>query len=239
MLWDRTRILLVKPPTDQRRTLLVWVSESALPSAIAKACDLAGINVLVANHFDLCLTYVAKHKPDILLQDVALTRRWPDFKNHVAKKRVTLTLPVLDFVVDPTTFLTLGPKSNTAEALLTIKGLLRRERPGPLNDIRRAGEFKLDEASFKFFYRNNWVGISKSDLCTLGPLFDVPDTVFDRRSIARLVCGTAYNYNNMNTIGAQISRTRRHVRAHLGVDPMRSVRGVGYALALGQTLPNL
>lgn len=230
MLWDRTRIIPVKAPLDRRNILLLWVSERALPSAIANACDMAAIDVLAAKHLDRCLWHIAKHKPDILLQDVSLTATWPAFINKALDTRVTLTLPILDFVVDPITYLALGPESGTIEALLAIKGLLRRERPGLINKVHDAGNFILDESSFKLSCGENWVGINKTDLCTLGPLFDAPDTVFDRQSLARLVCGTAYNYNVMRTIDAQVSRTRRHVTAHLGIDPIRAVRGVGYTL---------
>ncbi len=231
MLWDRNRILPVKALADRRRALILWVSETTLPSAIAQACDLAAINVLVAKNFDICLSHVAAYKPDLVLQDIALTGTWPDFINHVAKQRVTPSLPVLDFVGEPNTFLNLGPKSNTAEALLTIKGLLRRERPCALNDTRQVGEFSLDVASFKLFHATDWVGISKADLCILGPFFDVPDIVFDRCSLARLVFGSTGMCYSSRTIDAQVSRMRRYVNAHLGVDPIRSVRGVGYALA--------
>lgn len=216
---------------------MLWISENALPSTIAQACELAAIDVLVAKELDLCLSYIVTHKPDIVVHDVALTTTWLDFINRVVKQRVTPTLPVLDFVADPAVFLALGPKSSTIEALLTIKGLLRRERPGSLSDIREVGGFTLDEASFRLFHGTDWVGITKTDLCILGPFFDVPDIVFDRHSLARLVFGSASINYDAYTINAQVARMRRHVTTHLGVDPMTSIRGVGYALAAKEPSP--
>jgi two-component system phosphate regulon response regulator PhoB len=63
----------------------------------------------------------------------------------------------------------------------------------------------------------------------LGLMMDDPDRVWERETLHRLVFG-AGSGNDIRAVDMRISRARRLVSAALGCDPVRTVRGVGYAL---------
>jgi two-component system phosphate regulon response regulator PhoB len=60
-------------------------------------------------------------------------------------------------------------------------------------------------------------------------MMDAPTRVWERATLHRLIFG-AGSANDLRSVDTRISRARRHVLAALGGDPIRTVRGVGYAL---------
>jgi two-component system, OmpR family, phosphate regulon response regulator PhoB len=232
MHWDNTRVLPVDPAQDRRRALMLWLSPDGPPAAIAKACDLAAIDMVEARQIDAGLAAIALHRPDIVVSDLALTEACDSFANRVAAQRTTETLPMLDYATQAGTGHALCRTTSVTHAFLTIRAQLRRERPCALKGMRQAGPFQLDEPGFKLRHGTACAGLSKSDLCILGPFFDVADVVFDRISLERLSFARDEKDRKSRSIDAHVSRMRRHVKAQLGVDPLRSVRGIGYALAV-------
>jgi DNA-binding response OmpR family regulator len=86
----------------------------------------------------------------------------------------------------------------------------------------------FDEACLTFSVRGP-TGRSASRRGVLGLMMDDPDRVWERRDAAptRVRAGSG---NDIRAIDMRISRARRLVSAALGCDPIRTVRGVGYAL---------
>lgn len=231
MLWDKTHILPVDA-SDQARALLFWCALDHPPAAISRACDLAAIDIMHTTELAACLAIIARRKPDLLVHDLALTAGNPDFAASVVRHRSTASLPLLAYHCGTEPQITPAPltrQTSETDAFLTIRSFLRRDRPVALNSSRQNGVFILDEVRFTLGYGDALAKISKADLCMLGPFFDLADVVFDRPTLARL----ALSATGATTwsIDRLISRTRRNVKTQLGIDPLRSVRGIGYALA--------
>lgn len=238
MLWGK--------PSDRRRAGLVWLSQRIPPPFLAAACDLAGFDLHHSPDLADCLAGLARRKPDLLVHDTAISGGVPDFAAQIAGARATASLPLLAYGDAPCAYLGLGPQTDTADAFVTIRAALRRERPGALMGSRSAGPFMLDQTGFKLWSGTRHAALTKTDLCILGPFFDLPSASFDRPALQRLVFGGDDARAHSRAIDAHISRARRHVIAQLGRDPLRTLRGAGYALALdaadtcakgGETLP--
>lgn len=122
---------------------------------------------------------------------------------------------------------------NPAEGLngftLHLRALMRRCRPVALGGRLAAGAVTLDEAAMTLSTPAATAALSLEDFRLLGPLFDVPGQVWPREALLRLAYG-AQTANGLRTVDVKLNRTRRRLRAALGQDPVRSVRGSGYIL---------
>jgi two-component system phosphate regulon response regulator PhoB len=110
---------------------------------------------------------------------------------------------------------------------LHLRALMRRCRPVALGGRRSAGGVTLDEAAMTLSNGVATAPLSLEDFRLLGPLFDVPGQVWPREALLRLAYG-AQSANGLRTVDVKLNRTRRRLRAALGHDPVRSVRGAGY-----------
>ena len=116
-----------------------------------------------------------------------------------------------------------------ARLALRMRALIRRCRPQALTGRRSWGALALDEACMTFSVSGRKVALRRELLTVLGAMMDAPDRVWQRADLHLLVFGQG-SPNDMRAIDMRVSRTRRVVKAALGVDPVRTVRGVGYAL---------
>lgn len=246
MHWDKRLVAPVIMPADRRRAVLAWLSPEMPPPFLAAACDLAGLDIYHSPDLADCLAGLAQRKPDLLVHDVAISGAVVDFTTQIAQARATANLPLLRYEDDPRPYLGLGPQTDAPDAFVTIRASLRRERPSALKGSRSAGPFMLDETGFKLCLGLQCATLTKTDLAILGPFFDLPNARFERADLQRLVFGSIEARADSRTLDAHISRARRHVIAQLGRDPLRTLRGTGYALALdaaeicdisGETLP--
>ena len=123
-----------------------------------------------------------------------------------------------------------APEATDLEVALTLRALLRRTRAQAMVGQMSWGVFELDEACLTFAVRGQQVPLSLEVFSVLGVMMDDPGRIWDRAELHRLVFG-ADSPNDIRAIDTRVSRARRHVANALGFDPIRTVRGVGYALA--------
>lgn len=213
---------------------LVLEAEGALPPAVSAAIGLSGLSWTTVTERTRCLSLVPLEKPDlVLIVASAWTPDWAGFAQQLDARRVTETLPLLFVVpqVDAAAPLAqVSQDSPCPHAFLAIRSLIRRERPALLRQLRQAGAFVLDEDQFRLYRGGQSAVLSKADACLFGPFFDVTDAVFERPLLAELAFGQRHWKPGGRAIDVQISRARRNIKRQLGHDPLRAVRGVGYAL---------
>ncbi|WP_170119109.1 winged helix-turn-helix domain-containing protein [Roseicyclus mahoneyensis] len=125
---------------------------------------------------------------------------------------------------------TFDPADGPDAFTLRLRALMRRCRPVALASRCRAGGLTLDEAAMTVSVAGSSATLSLEDFRLLGPLFDMPGRVWPREELLRLAYGSQ-TQNGLRTIDVKLNRTRRRMRAALGHDPIRSVRGEGYMLA--------
>lgn len=234
MLWDRSDIEPVKLVAEKRSVAFALTACHGLVERLRIALDLACIDVIAFEEVDKCVAAIASEKPDIVLIDDRVTMKTIELRAKLSDARVTETLPILPIrsgACEDTLSFSLGTHSDTVEIFLKVRALLRRERPTAMRGQRRSGSLTLDEPRFRLFGTEKSADLSKSDLCLLGPFFDVQDGKLDRQSLEQLAFDAGERKVGARIVDFHISRMRRRVKAQLGVDPLRSVRGVGYALS--------
>lgn len=123
----------------------------------------------------------------------------------------------------------LDPASGLNGFTLHLRALMRRCRPVALAGRRWVGGIVLDEAGLTLSDGAGQATLSLEDMRLIGPLFDVPGKVWSREALLRLAYG-AQTMNGLRTVDVKLNRARRRLRAALGQDPVRSVRGEGYIL---------
>jgi two-component system phosphate regulon response regulator PhoB len=115
------------------------------------------------------------------------------------------------------------------EVSLILRAMMRRTRPQAMVGRSTWNALELDEACLTLSVYGEPVSLNLEVFSVLGVMLDDPDRVWDRLRLHRLVFG-ATSGNDIRAIDTRISRARRHVASVLGLDPIRTVRGVGYAL---------
>jgi hypothetical protein len=191
--------------------------------------------VTVVDRADLFIAHVAGSRPDYVL--VAGPETGPHLLSDIAAaaRGAALALasvgPLDGAAALPDTIMLdhLEEGQMPETVALRLRALIRRCRPQALTGRRSWGDLTLDEACMTFSVRGRPVSLRRELLCVLGAMMDDPARVWDRETLHRLVFGQGSG-NDIRAIDTRISRARRHVSAALGCDPIRTVRGVGYAL---------
>lgn len=114
------------------------------------------------------------------------------------------------------------------ELAARIHALLRRRGTGMSSSDRLVvGELKLDLDAFEVKFGESDLELSKVEFMLLKTLMEQPRKAYTRRDIMR----GAYDGVNVSpkTIDSHIRRLRTKFEP-LGVDPIRTIRGVGYGL---------
>lgn len=234
MLWDKTALEPIRLVSQKRGLALALTQCSHLMDTLARAMDLARFDVIRVDDEAACLAQIATSKPDIVFVDERRVVNTGHFHSRVNQARVTESLPLLPIRQKGNaglSALSLHQDSLETEIFLKTRALLRHDRHVALRGDRRSGSFILEEPRFKLHFNDKSVDLSKIELCLLGPFFDIDDAVFDRDSLEQLAFPESARKVGSRIVDFKISRIRRRLKAQLGVDPLRSVRGVGYALA--------
>jgi DNA-binding response OmpR family regulator len=142
----------------------------------------------------------------------------------LARARFADLPPVAD--VEP-----IDPAAGLTEMVLRLRALVRRCRPLALNQRRSIGEVTLDEAALTLGLGGATAPLALDGFRLIGPMFDLPDHVWRREELLTVAYG-AMTLNNPRVVDVKLNRTRRKLIATLGRDPVRTVRGVGYQLAI-------
>jgi two-component system phosphate regulon response regulator PhoB len=108
------------------------------------------------------------------------------------------------------------------------RGLATSARPGNLADHIVAGDIRLDRKSQIAFRGKRRLNLSAIPFRALDALMSDAGRVFTRRGLARAIWGPGADVDE-RTIDVEIGRIRRALNRGRDVDPIRTVRGAGYA----------
>ncbi len=112
------------------------------------------------------------------------------------------------------------------ELVARVKGLVRRAAVPAAPTVRRAGRLELDERARRVTLDGAPVELTATEFDLLAYLLAHPAQVFSREQLLSAVWGVV-DYSGSRTVDVHIAQ----LRAKLGEpDPIRTVRGVGYAL---------
>ncbi len=124
-----------------------------------------------------------------------------------------------DYVVKP---------FSVAELMARVKALLRRASPEVVSAVLKAGELELDRETFRVRRSGREVHLGPTEFRLLEFLMTSPGRVFSREQLLNGVWGHDV-YVDERTVDVHIGRLRRALNRGRSRDPIRTVRGAGYA----------
>jgi two-component system phosphate regulon response regulator PhoB len=124
-----------------------------------------------------------------------------------------------DYVVKP---------FSVPELMARVRSLLRRAKPERIADRLKAGEIDLDRQTKRVRRSGREIHLGPTEFRLLEFLLEKPGRVFSRAQLLDFVWGTVAEIDE-RTVDVHIGRLRKALVRGRERDPIRTVRGAGYA----------
>ena len=125
-----------------------------------------------------------------------------------------------DYVVKP---------YSVVELMARVRAQLRRTRPAAVGQQLVYEDILLDPETHKVFRGENTLKLGPTEFRLLATFMEKPGRVWTREQLLDRVWGRDI-YVDTRTVDVHIGRLRKALCQHGGDDPVRTVRGAGYAL---------
>ena len=114
------------------------------------------------------------------------------------------------------------------ELIARIRAMLRRVNPGLITTTLRAGDLELDRVTRRVRRGTREVHLGPTEYRLLAYLMGQPGRVYSRSQLLDGVWGNDV-YVDERTVDVHVGRLRRAINRGREDDPIRTVRGAGYA----------
>jgi two-component system phosphate regulon response regulator PhoB len=114
------------------------------------------------------------------------------------------------------------------ELLARVRALLRRAKPEHLSSLLKSGDIELDRETRRVHRAGREINLGPTEFRLLEFLMQSPGRVYTREQLLDGVWGRDV-YIDERTVDVHIGRLRKAVRRGREPDPIRTVRGSGYA----------
>ncbi|AVO37997.1 phosphate regulon transcriptional regulator PhoB [Pukyongiella litopenaei] len=224
-----------------RPTVLVVEDEPAQREVLAYNLEAEGFAVNRAADGDEALLQVEESPPDVIVLDwmlpgvsgIEICRRLkirPEMRgipvimlsarSEEADRVRGLETGADDYVVKP---------YSVAELIARVRTQLRRSRPSSVGVRLEFGDIVLDSETHRVSRDGNEIKLGPTEFRLLSTLMEKPGRVFSRDQLLDRVWGRDI-YVDTRTVDVHVGRLRKALCRHGGDDPLRTVRGAGYAL---------
>ncbi|NRB02107.1 MAG: phosphate regulon transcriptional regulator PhoB [Rhodobacteraceae bacterium] len=225
---------------DQPRVLVVE-DEPAQREVLAYNLEAEGFAVSRAQNGDEALLLVQEDMPDIIVLDWMM----PNLSGIEVCRRLktrseTRSIPVImlsarseevdkvrgletgadDYVVKP---------YSVIELMARVRTQLRRVRPSTVGQVLEFEDITLDAESHRVVRSGTELKLGPTEFRLLSTFMEKPGRVWSREQLLDRVWGRDI-YVDTRTVDVHIGRLRKALSQHGGGDPVRTVRGAGYAL---------
>jgi two-component system phosphate regulon response regulator PhoB len=221
--------------------VLVVEDEEALTLLLRYNLETEGYDVETVARGDEAEIRLKEQVPDLLILDWMLpgvsgielcrrlrarpeTRRLPVImltaRGEEADRIRGLATGADDYVVKP---------FSVPELMARVKAMLRRAKPQALNAVLKAGDIELDRETKRVRRAGHDLHLGPTEFRLLEFLMQAPGRVFSREQLLDGVWGHGV-YVDERTVDVHVGRLRKALNPNRGEDPIRTVRGAGYAL---------
>ena len=222
-------------------TVLVVEDEPAQREVLAYNLEAEGFAVNRAETGDEALLLVAEDTPDIIVLDWMLPGvSGIEVCRQVKSKAETRGIPVImlsarseevdrvrgletgadDYVIKP---------YSVIELMARVRSQLRRTRPAAVGERLQFEDIILDAETHRVTRDDKAVKLGPTEFRLLRTFMEKPGRVWSREQLLDRVWGRDI-YVDTRTVDVHIGRLRKALCQHGGEDPVRTVRGAGYAL---------
>ncbi|AXT26064.1 phosphate regulon transcriptional regulatory protein PhoB [Ruegeria sp. AD91A] len=222
-------------------TVLVVEDEMAQREVLAYNLEAEGFRVSKAANGDEAMLLVDEDSPDIIVLDWMM----PNLSGIEVCRRLksrpdTRSIPIImlsarseevdkvrgletgadDYVVKP---------YSVVELMARVRTQLRRVRPTTVGLRLEFDDIVLDSETHKVSRDNKPLKLGPTEFRLLSTFMEKPGRVWSREQLLDRVWGRDI-YVDTRTVDVHIGRLRKALTQYGGNDPVRTVRGAGYAL---------
>jgi two-component system, OmpR family, phosphate regulon response regulator PhoB len=226
--------------------VLVVEDEEPLATLLQYNLEAEGFRVAIASRGDEAEMAVSEDPPDLIILDwmlpgisgIELCRRLRagKFARSIPILMLTarggeqdrirgLTTGADDYVVKP---------FSVPELMARVKAILRRANPERLSQTLEVEDIELDREAYRVTRNGREVRLGPTEFKLLEFMMESPGRVFTRTQLLDGVWGRDV-YVDERTVDVHIGRLRKAINRGKEKDPIRTVRGAGYAL--GEKFP--
>jgi len=227
--------------TTPKLHVLVVEDEPAQQEVLVYNLQSEGFAVEKASTGDEALTLVDEITPDLILLDWMLPGvSGIEICRQLKMRAATRNVPIImmsarteevdrvrgletgadDYVVKP---------YSVVELMARIRTQLRRTRPAAIGQRLEFDDITLDAETHKVYRGGKELKLGPTEFRLLSTFMEKPGRVFSRDQLLDRVWGRDI-YVDTRTVDVHIGRLRKALLRQGGDDPLRTVRGTGYAL---------
>jgi two-component system, OmpR family, phosphate regulon response regulator PhoB len=220
--------------------ILVVEDEQPLITLLTYNLGAAGYSVAIETRGDDAEFALQESPPDLVILDWMLPGlSGIELCRRLRQRASTKALPILmltargeeadrvrglatgadDYVVKP---------FSVAELMARVKALLRRANPALADDAIAMADLRLDRVARRVHRGDREVKLGPTEYRLLEQLMKSPGRVYDRIQLLDLVWGRDTEIDD-RTVDVHIGRLRKQLSEGDERDPIRTVRGAGYA----------
>ncbi len=225
----------------QQPHVLIVEDEAAQREVLAYNLEAEGFRVTRAENGEEGLLCVEEDVPDVIVLDWMM----PNLSGIEVCRRLkikpeTRAIPIImlsarseevdkvrgletgadDYVVKP---------YSVSELMARVRTQLRRVRPATVGQVLTFDDIVLDAETHRVTRDENPLKLGPTEFRLLSTFMEKPGRVWSRDMLLDRVWGRDI-YVDTRTVDVHVGRLRKVLTQHGGSDPVRTVRGAGYAL---------
>jgi len=226
---------------QEHPTVLVVEDEPAQREVLGYNLEAEGFRVSSASNGEEALLLVDEMRPDIIVLDWMMPNvSGIEVCRRLKSRADTRSIPIImlsarseevdrvrgletgadDYVIKP---------YSIVELMARVRAQLRRVRPSSVGMVLEWGDIKLDPETHRVFRSENVLKLGPTEFRLLTTFMEKPGRVWSREQLLDRVWGRDI-YVDTRTVDVHIGRLRKALCMFGGDDPLRTVRGAGYAL---------
>ncbi|MCB2115297.1 MAG: phosphate regulon transcriptional regulator PhoB [Rhodobacteraceae bacterium] len=225
----------------QTPTVLVVEDEPAQREVLAYNLEAEGYSVAQAKNGEEALLLVSEAAPDLIVLDWMLPNvSGIEVCRRLKSRSETRAIPILMLSarseeVDLVRGLETGADDymvkpySVVELLARVRTQLRRSRPSSVGETLEFEDIRLDPETHRVHRGENLLKLGPTEFRLLTTFMEKPGRVWSREQLLDRVWGRDI-YVDTRTVDVHVGRLRKALCAHGEDDPVRTVRGAGYAL---------
>ncbi len=220
--------------------ILVVEDEASQREILRYNLEAEGYAVQVAADGDEALLLLAEETPDLVLLDWMLPGTSGIEICRQLKRRAgappVIMLSARSEDVDKIRGLDTGADDYMAkpfsikELQARIRTQLRRTRPASTGEVLRHGDIELDPERHRVSRAGQAVPMGPTEFRLLTAMLERPGRVWSREALLTRVWGDREAELDTRTVDVHVGRLRKALTSFGAPDPIRTVRGAGYAL---------
>ena len=221
--------------------VLVIEDEPAQREVLSYNLNAEGYRVTTAENGEQGLLVIAEDAPDVIVLDWMLPHvSGIEICRQLKTRNDTRTIPIImlsarseevdkvrgletgadDYVVKPYA---------VAELMARVRTQLRRVRPSKVGQVLTFGDIELDADTHRVTRSDVELKLGPTEFRLLATFMEKAGRVLSREQLLDRVWGRDI-YVDTRTVDVHVGRLRKVLTQNGGDDPLRTVRGAGYAL---------